>query len=331
MAIPQTYDEVLHNKIKVLNETTWESKIKKPKIEKWLNNFTTEKEKTHALFLLSNFMYFGNIQIKQLLISLYRDLYKYPIIEKIRLDNGDTTDLVFIDQQFKSSRQNTRFLGIGNASESGSHLLYLLRQENSLPVDLFPENTDIFLTDADGKNTLRDPSVRHYVLFDDFCGSGSQAISYSSDKVEKIKAIDSSIRVSYLMLFSTKQGKKNVLNYTKFDFVEAVVEFDESFKFFNTDSRYFQNCPVDIDKSFLKDLCITYGEPLVRALWTREGFTGSDLDFQVASTTLGFGDCQLLLGFYHNTPDNTLPIIWFDEEHVEWYPIFKRYNKNYGS
>ena len=44
--------------------------------------------------------------------------------------------------------------------------------------------------------------------------------------------------------------------------------------------------------------------------------------------SLGFKDCQLLLGFNHNTPDNTLPIFWYDEKNYNWYPIFKRYKKN---
>ena len=30
--------------------------------------------------------------------------------------------------------------------------------------------------------------------------------------------------------------------------------------------------------------------------------------------TLGYRDSQLLIGFQHNTPDNTLPIIWYDEQ-----------------
>ena len=38
----------------------------------------------------------------------------------------------------------------------------------------------------------------------------------------------------------------------------------------------------------------------------------------------GYKDSQLLLGFTHNTPDNTLPIIWKEEN---WIPIFKRYSK----
>ena len=43
---------------------------------------------------------------------------------------------------------------------------------------------------------------------------------------------------------------------------------------------------------------------------------------------LGFEDSQLLLGFHHNIPDNTLPIMWFDgPDRVPWKPIFRRYPK----
>ncbi|MGI4830438.1 MAG: phosphoribosyltransferase-like protein [Janthinobacterium lividum] len=37
---------------------------------------------------------------------------------------------------------------------------------------------------------------------------------------------------------------------------------------------------------------------------------------------LGHGNCELLLGFNHNIPDNTLPVIWSKE--AQWKPIFER-------
>jgi hypothetical protein len=323
-----TLKEELHDKIKVLNETTWESRIKRPIIDKWLANFDNVDEKYHALFLLSNFMYFGDIQIKQLLVSLYRDLYKYPIIESVRKNNGNTVNFSIIDAQYKDALKHTRFMAMGNASESGAHLLYLFRQVNKLQIGLFD---DPFIVDSDGRKQLKDTTIRHYVLFDDFCGSGSQAIDYSKNTVADIKAIDPAIKVSYLMLFATKTGKFNVSVATLFDRVDAVVEFDESFKFFNSNSRYLQKCPDVIDKVFLKDLCKKYGEPLIRDIGIRLGWAGDGLDTFVNDHVFGFGNCQLLIGFSHNTPDNTLPIIWYDEQSITWYPIFKRYNKVYGT
>ena len=42
----------------------------------------------------------------------------------------------------------------------------------------------------------------------------------------------------------------------------------------------------------------------------------------------GWGNNQLLLGFQHNTPDNTLPIMWAEGDASRpWTPAFKRYAK----
>jgi hypothetical protein len=73
-------------KIKTLNETVWERRATDPTITEWLDNFAPPSvaapdERAHALFLLSNFMYFGDREIRGLLKALYRDLYRYPIIE----------------------------------------------------------------------------------------------------------------------------------------------------------------------------------------------------------------------------------------------------------
>jgi len=59
-------------KIKTLNETIWERRVTVPAIDEWLQNFAATNgpspgERAHALFLLSNFMYFGSRQIREVL------------------------------------------------------------------------------------------------------------------------------------------------------------------------------------------------------------------------------------------------------------------------
>ena len=78
-------DELLA-KIKTLNETIWDRRAPEPHINDWLANFSapangTEDERTlHALYLLSQFMYFGSRQMRELMRVLFRDLYRYPIV-----------------------------------------------------------------------------------------------------------------------------------------------------------------------------------------------------------------------------------------------------------
>lgn len=302
-------------KIKTLHETVWEKHAAEPAISGWLDNFavpsvTSQDERVHALFLLSNFMYFGDREIRGLLKALYRDLYRYPIVEKIRRANGDTLDSAVIDPLFRTELHATRFLGVGNPSESGCHLLYYFRQENNLRKELFIHTHQIFTRSIGTRSVeLRDPSVSRYIFLDDFCGSGKQGTAYSRDVVEEIKNLNPRAFIAYYVLFATEDGINKVRNETKFDAARGIYELDSSFKCFSADSRYFRNRIAGIDPSFCERMCRQYGEKMVSA-----------------SHALGFDDSQLLIGFHHNTPDNTLPVIWFNEPRV-WKPIFRRYPK----
>lgn len=325
------FTEKLYNKIKILNETVWENRAVKPKILKWLNNFSNEEEKLHALYLLSKFMYFGSAQMRHLLKSLYRDLYKYPIIEEIRRANADTLDYSFIESEFRKIEMRTKFFGVGNPSESGAHLLYFFRQENRLSKKLFIYTDDVVKRNG-STNSLHYPDVDYYVFIDDFCGSGSQVTNDTIVKraIYDIKSLKSEAKIFYLMLFGTTHGIENVIKTKLFDKVEAVIELDNSFKCFDDYSRYFKDCNVTYEKEFAKNMAYKYGRPLIRSILKNEGYPENTLDGISHEHALGFGNCQLLMGFHHNTPDNTLPIIWYDEEDIAWEPIFRRYNKKYG-
>jgi hypothetical protein len=304
----------LLRKIKLLNDAVWESKAHEPAVKDWLGNFSKDPadERLHALYVLSNFMYFGSALMRELMKVLYRDLFKYPIVAQIRKDNGDARDCHFIEARFQEELAATYFLGVGNPSESGCHLLYYFRQENGLPKTRFIHAHQIFLRDrSSGTTALRNAAAKRYVFIDDLCGSGKQGVMYSRDIVDQVKDLDSSVQLHYYVLFATSNGMSRLRNDTHFDRVECVFELDESFRCFSPSSRYFAN-PVDgISRDRAEEICRSYGDRLV------------------PSHPLGYDDCQLLLGFHHNTPDNTLPIIWCDGNTEPWRPIFRRYPKVY--
>ena len=130
---------------------------------------------------------------------------------------------------------------------------------------------------------------------------------------EDVKSVAKNIMVSYYVLFATQTGMERLRRETLFDSVECIFELDETFKCFHARSRFFEDTDATIRMDFCQQLCESYGDRLC------PGFP------------LGYGDCQLLVGFFHNTPDNTLPIIWYDDPDVmPWTPIFKRYPKQYG-
>src|SRR5688572_6195273 len=82
--------DALLTRLLVLNERVWEWKIKGQVIENWLLNFTgltgksVDLERLHALFLLSQFMYYGSRETRVLLKALYRELFIIPLAQNIR-------------------------------------------------------------------------------------------------------------------------------------------------------------------------------------------------------------------------------------------------------
>ena len=305
-------EDSLLKKLKTLNETIWEGKVSKPIIDAWLENFTKNEEHLLALFILRHMMYFGKREIDELLKAVFRDLYKYPIIEKIRKNSSDTTDIVFINSEFNAELNKTRFVALGNISESSTHLFYNFRQINNLRKGLFISSDQIFEKkskhDKDEKLLPRLANVRRFVFFDDLCGSGSQAVMYSETIVKRLKKLNSDIKVLYFSLLATSYGLSNIKKNAQYDQVECIFELDETFRCFDRNSRYF----IDerIDKDLTRQMCEDYGNKIE------------------PSQPLGHDDSQLLLAFHHNTPDNCLPIIWSEEK--GWEPIFKRFEKIYG-
>ena len=294
--------EQLQTKIKLLNDTTWEWRASRKVVDDWVSQFRNSAdlgsdEQMHALFLLSNFLYFGQPEIRALLKSLYRDLIRSPVLQQIRQENDNTLDVNRIYAEFDKRLSHIRFITLGNPSESSTHLLYYFRQENSLPKSSFINSFEIFKqTVAPGGIgvTLRTEEVHRYVFLDDLCGSGVQAEQYAKDIVKQIRALADGVRIDYYVMFGTKKGLAAVRGLCAFDTVEAVLELDESFRALEEGSRLFQGDDVAFDRIQVRATCMNHG----RRLYPKH--------------PLGYKCGQLLLAFNHNTL-RTIPYQYFGE------------------
>lgn len=302
--------DMLEHKIKVLHSTAWHDKWQweSDQYTKWLGNFKPN-ERINAMFMLSKFMYFGNETIRELMVRVYEDLYKRPIVYAIRRNNENTKDSYFIEAEFKKILDRTRFLSLGNPSESSAHLLYYFRQENRLKRDMFISPHEIFIHDASGEQItarITLDGIDRIVILDDFCGSGNQASKFHDEFVRFIKEKNKDINIAYYALFAIEEGLGKV-RALSFDDVESIFILDESYKCFSDRSRFFEG-----EKTDFKMQCKTISEEYGKRL---------------SQIPLGYKDCQMLLGFHHNTPNNTLPIFWYEGD--GWEPIFKRFAKRY--
>lgn len=315
----QTWD-MLRVRITVLNERVWENRNQWPQVEAWLANFDgrsgfePEVEQLHALFLLSQFLFIGSAETRVLLQSVYRDLFLIPLIQEVRQSLGGSRNPDTVETAINEALAKTRFLGVGNPSESGVHLLYYFRQENRLPKSLFLDSASVFTSslgeDSKINRALANSDVERYIFVDDVCGSGDTAATYSDGIVTELLALKPDAKLHYLAMFATRKGIEKVRS-TKFGTGSAAVfELDDSYSCLSAGARILVDAPPHIDAATLEKVAMSYGTLL------RPGFPG------------GWGNNQLLLGFQHNTPDNTLPIMWAEgDANHPWTPAFKRYAK----
>lgn len=313
------YEADLHR----LVDHAWDQEVHWSQIEAWVNNFNgqflpQDEEQLYALFALTKFIYFGKRLVREMLKSLYRDHFQSPLMQRIRRNFHGTKDAQLLQVLYVQELASTRFVGVGNPAESGAHLLYYFRQVNYLKKDLFVDFASAFLPVVDSKTKsiryeARDPSVTRYVFFDDLVGSGQQVSDYLAGNLAKVRSANPNLELRFMSLFATTAGLRRMNNKALFaGQAMSLFDLDDTYKAFHASSRYFATQPSWFKADDLRSISAGYGYLLQ------------------ADRALGYRDSQLLLGFSHNTPDNTLPIFWDEGRGRPWAPVFVRYDKNYG-
>lgn len=319
--VDRSPEDELNSRVRTLSHEVWEGVVDGADVSRWLDNFEgraldRELERLHALHLLANFDFFGVKEVREMLKSMYRDLFRYPIIQDARRALGGTREPAALEARFQEERASTRFLGMGNPSESGAHLLYYFRQVNGLPKSLFIHQHEI-LAHAPGvtPNSVAISGLNRLVFIDDLMGSGDQAAQYSAKLLDFVRrAADESgqsLEICYFTLFARPDAKDRV-RALPFDRVDSIHDIDDSERAFSPQSRVYAAPPPEITLAEARSFAEEYGASL---------FPGHPL---------GWKDGQLLLGFQHNVPDNTLPIFWLNDTNVSWEPVFPRFTKVYG-
>lgn len=313
----QGYESVL----RTLSKHAWDSDVQWPEIDAWSKNFKgnvfgADEEQLYALFSLSRFMYFSKRLVREMLKALYRDHFEAPLIQRIRRNSKNSRDDAALRKVYGQELLATRFIGVGNPAESGAHLLYYFRQVNHLPKNLF---VDFLAAFSPGKGAdksgyaARDFRATRYVFFDDLVGSATQVSSYLERHLARVRAVNADLDLRFMALFATTQGLEKLNEKALFDGkAMCLFELDDSYRAFGLTSRYFSHPPAWFQVKKLQSMASAYGAPLL------------------PGHPLGYKNGQLLLGFSHNTPDNTLPIFWYEGRCVPWRPVFIRYDKNYG-
>ncbi len=183
-------------------------------------------------------------------------------------------------------------LGTSSAS-SGAMFLYQYRKELKLSEANFKQ--DSF------ENYLN--SNVSIVFFDDIIGSGNQATKFFNNYLN-----NKIVKCYYFSLFGLEKGISYIEKNAKFKMVIVGEEITDEEMAFTDNSEVFNK----EEKEIIKPICEKYGKLLYK-------------DYP-----LGYDDTQALIVFPHNTPNNTLPIIWASNDNEasivekQWSPLWNR-------
>jgi len=282
----------LTNQIRLTSEIVWKKKLDRKDIEDWLSNFKGEVfpityEHQIALWLLANFVFYNEDEVKHLCKVLYKDfIHKFIVMES----SGS------LESDYESVLRKSRFYSLGKPGESSAYILYHFRQESNIPIKKFISRLDNL-----------DKAVEYIVFVDDVALSAdkkSQAAKY----INELKEQNPTLKDKKIVLL-TFVATDEAIKFLAGEGVDVVncIKLDKRHKCFASDSLVFSHFTEHSDNA--KVFAEHYGK-IVKP-----------------ENPLGYNDGQFLFGFYYNTPDNSLPIFWAEEN--KWIPILKRYHKNY--
>jgi 5'-deoxynucleotidase YfbR-like HD superfamily hydrolase len=213
----------------------------------------------------------------------------YDIEEKISELAGNLTKI------FENNFENIVFFPLGrNSNSSGGMFLYQYSKNLGWSV-----NSENFPYD-DFKN-YKDKIV---VFFDDMIGSGNQAIKFAKSHLQSISLTH---KPYYAAVYGFTEGINKIKESGLYEEVLAGGRITSSQLAFHDDSNIFDSD----EKNIIQEMCYKYGKELYP-----EG-------------PLGYDNSQALLAFQHNTPNNTIPLIWAGIESesnpaFSWKPLFTR-------
>lgn len=282
----------LKRQIMHTSEIVWQPNgLTEKEINRWLSNFKgevlrTEEERIMALWLLNHFVFYNEHEIRHLCKLVYKDF-----IHKKLLSQTGITD---IRSAISLISDTFHFHYLGDPSESGSYVLYYFRQENNLPMKNFIKNID-FKRDVDNKIIF----INGTIFIDDVTLTGDQ----DSQAYEFFSALNPVKEGRTLLTFIATKKSIEELKKINVDVISPIILEDRD-RCFDSNSEIFGRHKAHLSEC--ERMIRHYGNKLK------------------PSAPLGFKNAQLMFGFFYNTPDNTLPIFWSENN---WYPIAKRYDK----
>lgn len=303
----------------------------------WLRQFDEGAERATALeFVETELLFITDRELSHIIELAYPDLVEKVLTTEVatQLDASPwSVNAIRTNQAFRVARRRSLFLGLSDgarldrfrrASPQLSHEQFA--QEYEVADHLVERMTEDLSGALDGLNSNASPTFERVWLIDDFSGSGRTLIRLDDDKPGSFKGKlpKFSDRLADLVERGLVEGNTSVdvLLYLATD--QAVSHVNETLKVAGLEHwtlhvvyRLPPTSTVDSSSSFA-DLCRAY-------------YDNSTEDDHKDDTSLGYSDCALPLVLGHNTPNNSVCLLWAETgpEGLNRRALFPRYERHH--
>ena len=333
----------------------------------WLNQFDEEDRKTVLDFVKKKLVFVSSTQMNYLVDLLYDSKIR-PILFRKATENAKMPSYMLcnkkVQKQFDIEKRSSLVVGLSD----GAHTDILRRSagfsNEQVLTNYYPDDKKLkdMLDDLRNDKKLKGiekPYFRNIFLIDDFTASGKSFVRYDDNakkfKGKLAKIIDQlcaenkertdeeitagekeELHLSYLLdanqpefhiviLFciATKKAVRNIRNGLD-DFL-LKRGYDKI--------KYHIHVVQELDDSLSKE--ITEDPELMKVLEKPQYLHQNlkdDTAYKVGSVTkpyLGFDECALPVVLSHNTPNNSLPILWQDTDNdQEFKGLFPRISRH---
>ena len=312
----------------------------------WLNQFENMDDKNTAYeFIKKNLIFVSTKELNHLINITYSTIIKPYVMDqvskKIQCENYFVTKIIN-DAEFRKSLRKCLILGLSDGSR-----LDILRR--SSPKLLHEQIYTTYLINDDKSKELKKelcddiPNEKYDTIFliDDFSGSGISYIRKKNDSyVGKLAKFYEQI---YICVNEPSEQINSNINKL-FDiknlkiFIILYIATKKSLQHIETHFRKLVNKNIEINVSAVlvleDDLKFN---PILNNDF--ENMLGKKFDSKIVDQHyekgkhdrphLGFDECRLSLILNHNTPNNSLPILWHDNHSKNIFALFPR-TKRYG-
>lgn len=313
---------------------------------KWLTQFkTSEDKKTAYAFIIQHLIFISNDQISHLVNITFSEKVNPILIQKTAAKLSIEPYLVrkiVESQDYKEMLRKSLFIGVSD----GSRIDLFRRSKREISNEqVFPS---YYISKPKADDMIKELNKTHQgkfnsvFLIDDFTASGKSYFRLEEGKpTGKIyKFLTSLFKEDETNVYQTLVDTSSNLNIHVIFYIatrDALDSINEALNTFLQDhpKKAQLTCDVNAVQIIEKQIAenVKSQTNFINLISKEEHFDKSIVDVHYAKGKhekpyLGFNECALPLILNHNTPNNSLPILWFPEDSDNVLGLFPRVTRH---